>query len=104
MGGMGNMQKLLKEAQKAQANIARAQEEIALLEAEGSAGGGAVVAKVNGKHDLLTIKIDPAAVDPSDVETLEDLILAAVNQAHGEAAKRAEALMSKATGGLPGMF
>jgi len=101
---MGGMQKLLKQAQKAQADIARAQAEIATLEVEASAGGGAVSAIVNGSFELVSIKIDTAAVDPNDIEMLEDLIVAAVNSAQAEIHKRSEELMSKAAGPMAGMM
>jgi len=104
MGGMGNMGKLLKQAQKMQADIAKAQEEAAAMEAEASAGGGAVIAKVNGKFELLSLKISPDAVDPADVEMLEDLVTAAVNQAIKEVKDRSEARMSQATAGMGGMM
>jgi DNA-binding YbaB/EbfC family protein len=104
MGGMGNMGKLLKQAQKMQADVARAQEEANALEAEASVGGGAVKAKVNGKLELISLKISPEAVDPNDVEMLEDLVTAAVNQAVKEVRERSEAIMSQATAGMAGMM
>lgn len=104
-GGMGgNMGKLLKQAQKMQADIAKAQEEATLLEVEASSGGGAVTAKVNGKQELVALKISPDAVDPNDVEMLEDLVIAAVNQAFRELKEQTEARMAKATAGMAGMM
>jgi hypothetical protein len=100
----GNMNQLMKQAQKMQADLARAQEEIAHLEVEGSAGGGVVTTKVNGAMELLSLKIDPAAVDPGDVETLEDLILAAVNQALKDVKRRSEEKMANIAGPMGGMM
>ncbi len=99
----GQMGKFLKQAQKMQAEFVRAQEEIARMEVEHSAGGDAVVARVNGEMKLLSIKITPEAVDPDDVETLEDLVLAAVNGAIREVKTKSEERMSQVTGGMPGM-
>lgn len=102
-GGGGGMNKILKQAQKMQHEMAKAQEALADLEIEGSAGGGAVTTRVNGQMELLSIKIDPEVVDPDDVETLEDLVIAAVNQAIKEMRARSDDEMSKITGGLGGM-
>ena len=77
----GNLAKM---AQKMQADMARAQEELGTLQVEGTAGGGAVRAVVTGKQELVSLTIDPDAVDPADVEMLQDLVLAAVNDAPGE--------------------
>ena len=105
MGG-GNMQSMLKQAQKMQEDMAQKQAELEELEYETSAGGGVVNVKINGKKEILSVKIDPEVVDPDDVETLEDLVTAAVN----EAIKTVEAVsaeeMQKITGSmsLPGMF
>ena len=103
-GGMGG---LLKQAQKMQKEIERIQNELANLRIEGAAGGGMVTAVANGAQELLEVRIDPEVVDPEDVEMLEDLVLAAVNQALENAKARAESEMSSATGGmmpnLPGM-
>jgi len=102
MGG-GNMGKLLKQAQKMQKEMAKAQEAVADLEVEVSVGGGAVTAKVNGQMELLSLKIDPEAVDPEDVEMLEDLVIAAVNNAVKEMRVKSEEAMAKVTGGMSGM-
>ncbi len=105
-GGPGNMQSMLKQAQKMQEDMAAMQEELEAREYDISAGGGVVNVKINGKKELLSVKIAPEVVDPDDVETLEDLVVAAVN----EAIKKVEAVsadeMQKITGsiGLPGMF
>jgi DNA-binding YbaB/EbfC family protein len=99
--GMGG---LLKQAQKMQQEIERIQNELAAMKIEGSAGGGMVTAIVSGQQEILEVKIDPEVVDPEDVEMLEDLVMAAVNQALENAKARAQEEMSKATGGLmPGL-
>lgn len=102
-GGGGQMNKLLKQAQKMQAQVAKIQEEVAQMEIEHSAGGGMVTAKVSGALELLSIKIDPEAVDPDDLETLEDLVISAVNGAVSEARQLADERMGQVTGGLGGM-
>ena len=105
-GGPSNMQAMLKQAQKMQEDMASMQEELEAREYDISAGGGVVNVKINGKKEILSVKISPEVVDPDDIETLEDLIVAAVN----EAVKKVEAVsaeeMQKITGsmGLPGMF
>jgi nucleoid-associated protein EbfC len=98
----GNLAKM---AQKMQADMARAQEELAALQVEGSAGGGVVRAVATGNQELVSLTIDPDAVDPQDVEMLQDLVLAAVNDALGNARKVAEQKMAAVTGGLriPGL-
>ena len=80
-GGMNNMQGMMKKVQKMQAEMVKLQEELKTRTLETTAGGGAVTLVVNGKKELESIKIDPAAVDPDDVEMLEDLILTCVNEA-----------------------
>ena len=105
-GGPANMQSMLKQAQKMQEDMAQMQEELEAKEYEVSAGGGVVNVKINGKKDILSVKLSPEIVDPDDIETLEDLIVAAIN----EAIKKVEAVssdeMQKITGsmGLGGMF
>ena len=100
------MQAMIRQAQKMQEDMAQKQAELEEREYETSAGGGVVNVKINGKKEILSVKIDPEVVDPDDVETLEDLVTAAVN----EAIKTVEAVsaeeMQKITGsmGLPGMF
>ena len=98
----GNLAKM---AQKMQADMARAQEELAALQVEGSAGGGAVRAVATGNQELVGLTIDPDVVDPQDVEMLQDLVLAAVNDALGNARKIAEQKMAAVTGGMriPGL-
>jgi DNA-binding YbaB/EbfC family protein len=95
--GLGN---LLKQAQKMQAQMQRAQEELAALQVEGTAGGGMVRAVVSGKYEVVSIKIDPEVVDPDDVEMLEDLIAAALNQALQKVHEKVAEEMGKVTGGL----
>jgi DNA-binding YbaB/EbfC family protein len=94
------MQQVLKQAQKMQQQIAKAQVELAEAELTGTAGGGLVTATVAGTGQLKAIKIDPKVVDPEDVETLEDLVVAAVRNA-GEAARQlTEQKMGPVAGGL----
>jgi len=96
----GNMAGLLKQAQKMQREMEKAQENLVNIKVQGSAGGGMVTATANAAQELLEIKIEPEVVDPEDVEMLEDLVLAAVNQALQNAKERAEEELSKVTGGL----
>ena len=95
-----NYQKMLKQVQKMQADMAKAQEDLAKEIVEASAGGDMVTARVSGDLVLQEIKIDPAAVDPEDVEMLEDLVLAAVNEAFRMAQELAQKKMGGLTGGL----
>ncbi len=102
MGGMGggmNMN-MIKQAQKMQQDMMRMQQELQEKEYEAAAGGGVVSATVNGKHELKNLVIDPEAVDPDDVEMLQDLIVAAVNEAMRAADSDAANTMQKITGGL----
>ena len=105
-GGMGNMNNLMKKAQMLQKQMQSMQEEIEASEFEGSAGGGAVVAKVNGKKELIALNIKPEVVDPDDVEMLEDLVFSAVKQALEKASEETSEKMGKLTGGMgmPGLF
>jgi len=98
--GMGNMNKLLKQAQKLQAEMARVQEEMAATTVEATAGGGAVTVTVNGRPEVVAVKIDPAAVDPEDLEMLQDLIVAATNEALRKAQEMVAQAMARFTGGL----
>ena len=102
----GNMQAMARQAQKLQQKMLETQEELEAREYEASAGGGVVTAKVNGKHELLALTIKPEAVDPDDVEMLEDTVMAAVNEAMRAASEATEKEMGKLTGGLniPGLF
>ena len=104
--GGGNMNQMLKQAQKLQQDMLKAKEDAENRSVEASAGGGAVQVVVSGKLELMQLKIDPAAIDPNDAEMLEDLIKAAVNQGLHNAQEMIETEMSKITGGLnmPGLF
>ena len=106
MPGMGNMNQMIKQAQKMQEEMLKAQAEIEEKTLAASSGGGAVTVTINGKKELLSVKISPEAVDPDDVETLEDLILSAVNEAMRQADELAAGTMGRVTGGMniPGLF
>ncbi len=98
-----NIQKMMKEAQKMQERLAKAQSDLAEQTVEASAGGGRVTVTASGSGDITAIKISPEAVDPQDVEMLEDLVLSGVREAQ-EAARRLQAeSMGKVTGGLGGL-
>lgn len=105
-GGPGNMNQMLKQAQKMQEDMANLQEDLEQREYTATSGGGIVSVTVDGKHLIKSIKISPDAIDPEDPEMLEDLITVAVNEAVSNAAKTAEDEMGAITGGLniPGMF
>ena len=98
MGGVNA--NMIKQAQKMQQQMLQMQQEMETREYEATAGGGMVTAAVNGKHELLRLTIDPEAVDPEDVEMLQDMVIAAVNEAMRKADSEASANMSKLTGGL----
>ena len=101
------MNNMIKQAQKMQKDMMKVQEELELRQIEASAGGGAVTVVVTGKKELVSIKIKPEVVDPEDVEMLQDLILAAVNEAIRQAEEMVSGEMGKLTGGLGlpgGMF
>lgn len=107
MGGMGggNMQQLMRQAQKMQEQLAKAQEELDNKEYEASSGGGMVTCRVSGKRELLSLEIKPEAVDPDDVEMLQDMVMAAVNEALRMGEENREKTMAALTpGGLGGMF
>lgn len=108
MGGGMNMQAMIKQAQKMQQDMVKAQEELALMETESTVGGGAVKVVVTGTNVLKSIEIKPEVIDPEDAEMLQDLILTAVNQAIGAANEKSESQMKNITGGMsggmPGMF
>lgn len=95
-----DMKKMMKQAQKMQRDAAAAQEEIAQMEFTASAGGGMVEAVVMGDNTLKSVKIDPDAVDPEDVEMLEDMIVAAVNEAARQATETSNSRMSSLMGGM----
>ena len=103
--GGGNMNNMMKQMQKLQKQMENLEEELKNQEVTASSGGGAVEATVNGKKELIRIKIDEAVVDPEDVDMLEDLVLTAVNSAMDEADNIANKRMGKLTGGLniPGL-
>ena len=101
--GQPNMQQLLKQAQKMQRDLAAAQDELASTEIEGSAGGGLVTAVVTGAGQVVSIRIDPSVVNSDDVETLEDLVVAAINDATRQAADVQAERMGPLTGGLSGL-
>ena len=110
-GGGSNMQAMLKQAQKMQEDMAAKQEELEAREYEVSAGGGVVNVKINGKKEILSVKLSEEIVDPDDIETLEDLVVAAVNEAIKKVESTASAEMQSITGnvnlggmGLGGMF
>ena len=98
-----NIQKLMKEAQKAQQKMQEAQERLASLSVEGSAGGGLVTVTANGEGTVTGIKIDPGVVDPEDVDMLEDLVTAAVADAQRKAKEVQETEMGSAMGGMGGL-
>lgn len=101
-----DMGKMMKQVQKMQGQMTKMQEELAKKTVEASAGGGMVTVTVNGQQEVVGIKIDPDAVDPEDVEMLEDLILAAVNEAMRKVQNMNQKEMGKLTGGMniPGLF
>ena len=108
-GGMpGNMNNLMKQAQKMQKQMETQQAELEAKEFSAAAGGGVVEVTVTGKREVTKVKIDPEAVDPDDVEMLEDLIVAATNEAFRQMEAESSEAMSKLTGGMgggiPGMF
>lgn len=105
-GGMpGNMANLMKQAQKMQRQMEEQAKEMETKEYTATAGGGAVEVTVSGSKKLLKVKLDEAVVDPDDIEMLEDLMVAAVNEALGMADTASASAMSKLTGGgMPGMF
>ena len=100
--GMGNLQRM---AQQMQQEMMRIQAELEATIVDGSAGGGVVTATVTGKQEVVSVTIDPSAVDPDDVEMLQDLVVAAINDALLTSRELAEQKMSAVTGGLrlPGM-
>ena len=105
-GGPQNMNAMIRQAQKMQEDMAALQEELDEREYDISAGGGVVGVKINGKKEILSINIEPEIVDPDDIETLSDILVAAVNEAIKRVEDTNNAEMAKITGsvGLPGMF
>ena len=98
---MKNLGNIMKQVQEMQGRMTEMQEKLAEMEIVGSSGAGMVKATLNGKSELRRIKIDPALMKPEETEVLEDLIVAAVNDARGKVEKNAKDEMSKLTGGLP---
>lgn len=108
-GGPSNMQSMIKQAQKMQEDMASLQEDLDAREYEVKAGGGVVTVKINGKLEVLSIGIEPEVVDPDDIETLSDILVAAVNEAIKKVSDTNASEMGKLTGGLnvpgmPGLF
>ena len=106
-GGFGgrNMQQLMRQAQKMQENMTKAQEELDAKEYEATSGGGMVTCKVSGKRELLSLSIKPEAVDPDDVEMLEDMVMAAVNEALRMGEENREKVMGALTpAGMGGLL
>lgn len=103
---MKNMNQMMKQVKKMQEQMAQAQEELAEKMVEGSSGGGVVTVKANGHKKIMEITISPEAVDPEDVDMLQDLVLAAVNDAMNKADELATQDLGKFTGGMniPGLF
>ena len=104
-GGMpGNMNNLMKQAQRMQRQMEEAQQKLETMEATATAGGGAVEVTVSGKKEVLKVKLKEEVVDPEDIEMLEDLIVAATNEALRKIDDASQASMSKLTGGLGGLL
>lgn len=105
-GGAGNMNSMIKQAKKMQDDMAKLQEELEAKEYDITSGGGAVEVTITGKREIKAINIKPEAADPDDIEMLQDLLVAAVNEAIRKVDEASETEMSKITGGLnmPGMF
>ena len=103
---MNQMQQMMRQAQKMQAQLAKAQDEIKDMTAEATAGGGMVKVVAKGDMTLVSVTIDPEAVDPEDVEMLQDVVLAAANAALAAVSEKANARLSAATGGMniPGLM
>ena len=103
--GGGSMNKMIKQAKQVQEHIIKMQEELKEREIETTAGGGAITVRVNGKQELIAIKISPEVVDPDDIEMLEDLVIAAVNEGIRQSQEMVSTEMAKITGGfnIPGL-
>ncbi len=104
--GGKNLQQLMKQAQKMQQEMLKQQEELENQVYSASAGGGMVKVEMNGKHEIVSVKIEPQVVDPDDVEMLEDLILAALQECGNKVNEASSEAMGKFTGGMkiPGLF
>ena len=109
-GKMPDLNALMKQAQKLQADVAKVQEELAQMQCDGAAGGGMVTATLNGQFEVVRVKIDKSVVDPNDVGMLEDLITAAINAAATKVREKSKEKMAAAMGpmggmpGMPGLF
>ncbi len=111
-GKMPDLNALMKQAQKLQGDVAKAQEELAAMECDGAAGGGMVTATVNGQFEVVRVKIDKSVVDPNDVGMLEDLVTAAINAASVKVREQSKEKMAQVMGplgggmggGIPGLF
>ena len=101
LGQLGDMAKIMKQAQEVQAKIASAQERLSELMVTGEAGAGMVTCTANAKGELKGLTIDPSLFNPDDKEVVEDLILAAIKEAQAKAGEAAQAEMAKATEGIP---
>lgn len=106
LGGMGNIGNMMKQAQKIQERLVKIQGELAGKTVEASSGGGMVTVVVNGSQELVSIKIDPEVINPEEVDMLEDLVVAAVNEGLRKVREMMNEEMSKITGGIkiPGLF
>lgn len=103
-GGGANMQQLMRQAQKMQQDMEKAQQELADTQLEASAGGGMVICTVTGMKEIVSLKINPEIVDPDDVEMLEDTVLAAVREAVAKAEELYKNKMGAIAGGMGGLF
>lgn len=103
-GGGANMQQLMRQAQKMQQDMEKAQQELADTQLEASAGGGMVICTVTGMKEIVSLKINPEIVDPEDVEMLEDTLLAAVREAVAKAEELYKNKMGAIAGGMGGLF
>jgi len=108
-GKVPDLGALMKQAQKLQGDVQKVQDELAAMTVDASAGGGMVTAVMNGQYELVSLKIDPSVVDPSDIGMLQDLVIAAINQAASKMRETTKERMSSLMGGfgipgMPGMF
>lgn len=103
-GGGANMQQLMRQAQKMQQQMTEAQEKLDAMEYEAASGGGMVQVKVSGKREILSLTIDPQVVDPEDVEMLQYMVMAAVNEALRKGEENRETVMGRMAPGMGGMF
>jgi DNA-binding YbaB/EbfC family protein len=105
-GAPGNMNNMMKQVQKMQRDMEKAQQELEVQVYEASAGGGAVKVKVNGKKEIMSLDLQPSVVDPDDIEMLQDLIVVALNDAFKQVEDASARLMGRMTGGMniPGLF